>query len=302
MAAALSFLLRSLLAGLPALHLCRLPVDLEVLLAAGGVVLTCHLSFLRVPLDGLLQLAVLRVYLLALLLQLLQLRFQGIQHSFLDLKPVLQLLLLAVVLLLLHLQLLPHVLREFVLLGLQELIEGLELRGDSIALRSVHFQQLAEIVLEVVDGPARPFLVELFVDDFLVEALEQGLVELAGDAVVGLVKFPRLFAEEAGQALERLGGQLKLGEDVLEHEDVLARIEEDLLLLGLDGVPELELVQGQLEVLGELGELVLQALGVAEQRGLQQQPRVSLLVADPGVEQVEKRVAEQPFAYLPVLL
>lgn len=83
---------------------------------------------------------------------------------------------------------------------------------------------------------------------------------------------------------------------------MLPRVKQDLLLLSLDGVPELELVQGQLEVFNELGELILQTLGVAEKGGLKQQSRVSLFVADPGIKQVEKRIAEQSLAYLPILL
>lgn len=70
---------------------------------------------------------------------------------------------------------------------MQEFIEGLELRGNSKALRSVYFKQLAEVVLEVIDGPISPFLIELFVDDLLIKPLQQSLVELAGDVVVGFV-------------------------------------------------------------------------------------------------------------------
>lgn len=151
---------------------------------------------------------------------------------------------------------------------MQELIKGFELGGYSEALRSVCFKQLGEVVLEVINRPISPFLIELFVDDLLIKPLKQSLVELARDVVVGFVQLPRLFAEETPQALESLSSELKLREDVLKHEDVLPRVEQDLLLLGLNGVSELELVQGQLEVFNELRELILQTLGVAEQGGL----------------------------------
>ncbi len=91
--------------------------------------------------------------------------------------------------------------------------------------------------------------IELCLYALRVELLQESKIALPGERVVGLKDISCMVPQKELETFQRLLGTLKLGEDTLEHHELLSNSQRKIPFLESYYVPQLELIEGQLQIL-----------------------------------------------------